>query len=88
MRRRPGIQGLQRTQAAKVGWGAVKLRIFYPIICTGQPMPWPGRIPRSMQESFKVLGDHVNQTKLELMRGQMAMFKQSLEEFAIKYKWG
>lgn len=45
---------------------------------------WSGFL--GVQESFKVLGDHVNQTKLELMRGQMAMFKQSLEEFAIKYK--
>lgn len=40
-----------------------------------------------LQESFKALGDHVNQTKLELMRSQMAVFKESLEQFALKYRW-
>ncbi|RMZ54180.1 hypothetical protein APUTEX25_005336, partial [Auxenochlorella protothecoides] len=39
-----------------------------------------------LQESFKALGDHVNQTKLELMRSQMAVFKESLEQFALKYR--
>eukprot|EP00887_Chlorella_sp_A99_P002409 scaffold10.g2409.t1 len=54
MRRRPGIQGLQRTQAAR--------------------------------DQFKALGEQVAQTKLELMRAQMATFKTSLEEFALRYR--
>ena len=39
-----------------------------------------------MQEHFRTLGDHVNETKQEVMRAQMGSFKQSLEEFALKYK--
>ncbi|KAK2080847.1 hypothetical protein QBZ16_000701 [Prototheca wickerhamii] len=54
MRRRPGIQGLERSRATK--------------------------------EHFRTLGDHVNETKQEVMRAQMGSFKQSLEEFALKYK--
>jgi len=33
-----------------------------------------------------VLGEHVQQTKLEHMKSQMVIFKKSLEEFAIKHR--
>lgn len=33
-----------------------------------------------------MLGEHVQQTKLEHMKAQMAIFKKSLEEFAIKHR--
>lgn len=54
MRRRPGIQGLQK--------GA------------------------QTRDQYKVLGEHVQQTKLEHMKSQMVVFKKSLEEFAIKHR--
>ncbi|DBB05855.1 TPA: hypothetical protein ACH3X3_009864 [Trebouxia sp. C0006] len=54
MRRRPGIQGLQK--------GA------------------------QTRDQYKVLGEHVQQTKLEHMKSQMVIFKKSLEEFAIKHR--
>ncbi|GAB4814159.1 hypothetical protein N2152v2_001205 [Parachlorella kessleri] len=54
MRRRPGIQGLQRNVQAR--------------------------------DQYKALGEQVQQTKLELMKAQLATFKSSLEEFALKYR--
>ncbi|KAL3144419.1 hypothetical protein ABBQ32_004167 [Trebouxia sp. C0010 RCD-2024] len=54
MRRRPGIQGLQK--------GA------------------------QTRDQYKVLGEHVQQTKLEHIKSQMAIFKRSLEDFAIKHR--
>ena len=33
-----------------------------------------------------MLGEHVQQTKLEHMKSQMVIFKKSLEEFAIKHR--
>lgn len=54
MRRRPGISGLQRDNAAR--------------------------------QEYKALGQHVAESKLEVMRAQMEMLKKSLEEFAIKHK--
>lgn len=39
-----------------------------------------------MQDQYKVLGEHVQQTKLEHIKSQMAVFKKSLEEFAIKHR--
>ncbi|KAK9808648.1 hypothetical protein WJX72_001228 [[Myrmecia] bisecta] len=54
MKRRPGIQGLQR--------GA------------------------QTRDHYKQLGEAVQQTKLEHMKAQMAVFKKSLEEFAIKHR--
>jgi len=54
MRRRPGIQGLQRGQQAKA--------------------------------QFKAVGDQASEVRLEQMRAQMAGFKQSLQEFAMKHR--
>ncbi len=34
-----------------------------------------------------MLGEHVQQTKLEHMKSQMEIFKKSLEEFAIKHRY-
>ena len=39
-----------------------------------------------MQSSYKALGNQVQQTKLETIKAQMAVFKRSLEEFAIKHR--
>ena len=38
------------------------------------------------QDQYKVLGEHVQQTKIEHMKSQMVIFKNSLEEFAIKHR--
>lgn len=54
MRRRPGLQGLQRGVEAR--------------------------------EHFKSLGETVQQTKMELMKAQMASFKEKLEEFALSHR--
>ena len=39
-----------------------------------------------MQEHFRNLGESVLQTKLDLMKAQMASFKSRLEEFAINHR--
>jgi ESCRT-II complex subunit VPS22 len=39
-----------------------------------------------LQEQFKRKGEEVAETKAAVMRAQMAHFKQSLEEFALKYR--
>uniref|UniRef100_A0A7R9SVP1 GAR domain-containing protein n=1 Tax=Polyblepharides amylifera TaxID=1486889 RepID=A0A7R9SVP1_9CHLO len=54
MRRRPGIQGLQKREAEK--------------------------------SKLALLGETVAQRDLEHMRAQLATFKQSLEEFALKHR--
>lgn len=41
----------------------------------------------ALQDQYKVLGEHVQQTKLEHIKSQLAIFKSSLEEFAIKHRY-
>lgn len=78
MRRRPGIQGLQKGAQTRVrDWsdtvGASISKAEF-------------RIQTSLQDQYKVLGEHVQQSKLEHIKSQMAVFKKSLEEFAIKHR--
>lgn len=39
-----------------------------------------------LQGQYRALGDQVQQTKLEHLKAQMAQFKSSLEEFALKHR--
>lgn len=39
-----------------------------------------------MQRQFNAVGEQVAETKLAVMKGQMAHFKESLEEFAARHR--
>jgi len=39
------------------------------------------------QDQYKALGEHVHAVQAEVMAEQLATFKRSLEEFAIKHRW-
>ena len=42
--------------------------------------------PVIVQEKFEVLGDSVQQSKLEILRAQTTTFREKLEEFALNHK--
>ena len=78
MRRRPGIQGLQKGAQTRVSTrlkpkSQCEAKVQILVYCC-------------QQDQYKVLGEHVQQTKLEHMKSQMVIFKKSLEEFAIKHR--
>ena len=79
MRRRPGIQGLQRGVQARV-----RLECS-PQVFTGALSVASDTAGRS-QEKFEVLGDSVQQSKLEVLKAQTALFRDKLEEFALSHR--
>ena len=81
MRRRPGLQGLQRGVEARVS-----LRDLILVLKAPSEIVPNSRAPVNLQEHFKSLGESVQQTKVELMKAQMASFKEKLEEFAINHR--
>lgn len=95
MKRRPGLQGLARAQHERVRRGRCTIdglravacrrhrrRSRPPPACT-PPAPAP---PSRPQRQFNAVGEQVAETKAAVMRGQMAHFKESLEEFAAKHR--
>jgi len=40
----------------------------------------------ALQDQYKSLGEHVQAVKVEHMKSQLATFKSSLEQFAIKHR--
>ena len=43
---------------------------------------------RASQDQYKALGEHVHAVQANVMAEQLATFKRSLEEFAIKHRSG
>ena len=100
MKRRPGLQGLARAQQERVRtppppesssiFAAAAAAAAPPLSAAcrlrrtpSAPAPAP---PRRPQRQFNAVGEQVAETKAAVMRGQMAHFKESLEEFAAKHR--
>lgn len=90
MRRRPGIAGIKATQAERV-----RRRRSPPLACpppaaagARPPHTCPSPAPRAPQPQgqFRAVGEAVAETQAAVMRGQMAEFKERLEEFALRHK--
>lgn len=97
MRRRVGIQGLQRGAQARV---STQHHTQRRVKCCCRPDNPPirqcefcNRLCKrassrchAMQDHYKSLGEHVQAVKLEHMKSQLAVLKSSLEQFAIKHR--
>jgi hypothetical protein len=84
MRRRPGIQGLQRGQQAKVSVASSPRPSAVKPLCLGLRAGLS--TVEFVQAQFRAVGDHASEVRLEQVRAQMASFKESLQEFAMKHR--
>ena len=99
MRRRPGIAGLQRgaqtrvrtARAATAAQLSTALRIswsklLHPPRLLNRCVVSSRDVRMAVQDQYKALGEHVHAVQAEVMAEQLATFKRSLEEFAIKHR--
>ena len=83
MRRRPGIQGLQRTVQARVRPSRTRTPFSFDDCSTFNKA---NEQTVCLKDQYKALGKDVAATRLEHMQAQMASFKENLEGFALKHR--